>query len=825
MKTRLLHLAVLAGFAIAQPVYDVLRRSGEFFVAHRTDRTDILLVVVCLSVAVPLLMGLILWVVTRVSERAGAALMIVVVGSSVALIGLPSISKCVGVGPTEAFVVSTLHGILGALLYGRYAVARQFVTLLSPAAAIFPLVFLLQPAMRPFVHPQDSSGPSGASIPGDTPVVFVVFDQLPLTALLGPSGDEIDARRFPAFAALAADSIWYRNATTTADFTAFAVPSLLSGRYPDKKRLPIATDYPNNLFTLLGARYTVKALEPVTHLCPERVCAEDRAPRWVRQLSMLSDISVVYAHIVLPAAIAAALPSVTDDWRDFIRGQGWQERWLAARDEDRRVPIRRFIDAISGQERQPTLYFAHVLLPHEPYIYLMDGRQFTDIPESIGLDAAGIWPEDPWYALQTQLRQLLQVGFVDTLVGRLVARLKHEGLYDRALIVITSDHGVSFSPGQPMKGFRAATAAEIAAVPLLIKPPHHMGGEVSDRNVQAVDVIPTVADLLHARLPFTTDGKSAIGNDPPASVKRVYHFGATRIMELPASMRDRVAEIARRNAALFAASGPSDVWTPEAAPFGNLLNRPVAELAIREPSALSLDLMQPWRFSHVDSEGDFIPARVMGRIRADAVPTAVPLAIAINGVIRATTKSVADPLPGAGAWACVVDPRAFRNGVNVLDVYEIATDHGEVVLRPALHSSSRPPHLNLIVGEATGWGVHVRGLHDRELLGDRVFRWTDGDAEVTLPEDDYRNATLRVALAPMTAPGVPLRIAVNDCTLFTGVLAGGEWDRSFSLSGCPAASMEAPKVRIRITSPRTQPRTGEDRVLGVPIVALELVTS
>jgi hypothetical protein len=78
---------------------------------------------------------------------------------------------------------------------------------------------------------------------------------------------------------------------------------------------------------------------------------------------------------------------------------------------------------------------------------------------------------------------------------------------------------------------------------------------------------------------------------------------------------------------------------------------------------------------------------------------------------------------------------------------------------------------------------------------------------------------------PMTASEIPLTISVNGCTLFDGVLPGGEWDRSFSLSGCPATLMESPKVRIRITSGHSQPRLGQRRALGVPIVALEFVTS
>src|SRR3954453_2002169 len=50
------------------------------------------------------------------------------------------------------------------------------------------------------------------SKPAKPPIVLVVFDALPESMLMKPGG-QIDAERFPAFADLAADSTWYRNAT------------------------------------------------------------------------------------------------------------------------------------------------------------------------------------------------------------------------------------------------------------------------------------------------------------------------------------------------------------------------------------------------------------------------------------------------------------------------------------------------------------------------------------------------------------------------------------------------------------------------------------
>ena len=236
-----------------------------------------------------------------------------------------------------------------------------------------------------------------------------------------------------------------------------------------------------------------------------------------------------------------------------------------------------FINGIDASNPQPSLYFAHVLLPHEPYVYLPDLRQFETESDMIGLRARGVWSDDPWYATQTYRRHLTQVGCVDTLLSQLLDQLKRQGLYDRALIVITSDHGVSFRPGTAMKGFRPSTTPDVVSVPLFIKPPHHHGTEVSDRNVQTIDILPTIADLLHTRLPFAVQGLSAVGHAPPADVKRVYYASATRVAELPDSLWSDVMTAVARKHDIFGSASHDNLWLPQDEPLKGLLGRAVRD--------------------------------------------------------------------------------------------------------------------------------------------------------------------------------------------------------------------------------------------------------
>ena len=76
----------------------------------------------------------------------------------------------------------------------------------------------------------------------------------------------------PNFARLAAGSTWYRNATAVSGSTTYAVPAMLTGRYP--KQRPVAphfSRFPDNLFTLLGGAYHIQARR-ADPLCPPQHC-------------------------------------------------------------------------------------------------------------------------------------------------------------------------------------------------------------------------------------------------------------------------------------------------------------------------------------------------------------------------------------------------------------------------------------------------------------------------------------------------------------------------------------------------------------------------
>jgi hypothetical protein len=327
--------------------------------------------------------------------------------------------------------------------------------------------------------PAPAGWASGSPPPGaGTPVVFVTFDEFPISSILGPGG-RIDARRFPNFAAFARTSTWFRTTTAVADGTRWATPAVIASRYPRKPAMPAWTDYSPNLFTALGRSHALHVEEPMTRLCPPRLCGGPPLRGRTRGERA--------------RALTALIPRAKEE-------------------ATRRSPLAEFVAEIGPWRRgRPPLYFIDVLLPHHPWRWLPDGRSYAlPRPAIPGLYGDNMWRDAPRLVDQGWRRHLLQTGYADLLLGRLVAQLRAAGLWDRAVVAFVADHGVSFLPGRSRRSATAATVGGIAPVPFFVKAPRQRKARRVDAHVHTVDVLPTVLDAARLPIPRGLQGRSAL---------------------------------------------------------------------------------------------------------------------------------------------------------------------------------------------------------------------------------------------------------------------------------------------------------------------------
>ena len=131
---------------------------------------------------------------------------------------------------------------------------------------------------------------------------MVMFDSLNRHMLPPYGADWVHA---PNFARLARESTWYRNATTVNDSTAAAVPAQLTGEQPRAGTPPTAHDHPRSLFTLFERSHEQTVIEPITAVCPARLCDDARPGTMDRLQSLGSDIEVVVQPVTAAHPVVA----------------------------------------------------------------------------------------------------------------------------------------------------------------------------------------------------------------------------------------------------------------------------------------------------------------------------------------------------------------------------------------------------------------------------------------------------------------------------------------------------------------------------------------
>ena len=104
------------------------------------------------------------------------------------------------------------------------------------AGVISPVLFLLDPGVSLVYSGSrgaDEPLPALSSAETHPPVVLVIFDELPLWTLVGQDG-RINRFRYPNFSRLAEQATWFPNASTVNGTTTYAIPAIVTGRYPKK---------------------------------------------------------------------------------------------------------------------------------------------------------------------------------------------------------------------------------------------------------------------------------------------------------------------------------------------------------------------------------------------------------------------------------------------------------------------------------------------------------------------------------------------------------------------------------------------------------------
>jgi len=669
-----LHLGALWALAFVQPMFGLLGDNAEFFIARRNTAFDIVVLALGYGLVPPLLAAGVVWAAGRIRPVLGWALHLALIAALSAAFVLPPLGDALS-GSAASIAVAVLVGLGAALLYARMAGVRAFLTALSPAPLVFVVLFLAFSPVSDLVLAGEAAGAVAGTARSVTPIVQIVLDELPTSTLMAPGGS-IDAQRFPNLARFAAGATWYRNATTVADTTAEAVPALVTGERPEVGELPTSTDHPRSLFTLFARSHEFSVVEPITDVCPARLCPEPGPPVRARLSALASDLRIVAEHLLLPDDLREDLPAVDRGWVGFdteseasmngITSRGSREKLLGKvierlRADDAALDFATVAAPLERATGKPPLVFMHSTLPHGPSRFLPDGRGYPINRKGYPGFALGRWTDRQWLVDQSFQRHVLQVQYTDALVGRLLDKVRDAGLYDRAVILLTADHGVSFRADQPRRRLTSHTTPDLVLVPFIVKLPGQRSGEVDDRAVRSIDALPTLAKAAHVRVSWRTDGIPAderpVDPGTPIDVMDDGQPGRPQPLgQLLDGLRARNAVEARQLRNGVYRIGPRP----------DLIGRGIGDAAMTAAGPRAT-VDAPDAYRAIAEAAPSVPALVTGDV--NGLDHDTPIAVAINGRIKATTRVFREG--GRPQYAALVPPDSLRPGPNTVAVLHI----------------------------------------------------------------------------------------------------------------------------------------------------------
>jgi choline-sulfatase len=337
-------------------------------------------------------------------------------------------------------------------------------------------------------------GSRAPSVPAGTPVVLISIDTLRADHLPAYGYRGVDT---PAIDALRRDAVLFARAYTHTPLTLPSHTALLTGL------LPAVTGVRDNVGYALDTARVASGDLPYLPLILKR--------------HGYATGGAVSAYVLQGRTGLANGFDFYEDSIEFRTGTGLGGLQRPG-SETLRLALP-WLRAAAAPPERPFFLFFHIYEPHTPY----------DPPEP--------------YASRYPLKYDGEIATADAIVGQLLAELRRLGAYDRAIVVLLSDHGEGLGDhGEDEHG--VLLYAEAIHVPLLLKLPHgQLAGRTAGAPAALTDLAPTLLGLLGLPVPARMRGAfliSLLGLDERAKDRRVYsetfyprlHFGWSDLASL-----------------------------------------------------------------------------------------------------------------------------------------------------------------------------------------------------------------------------------------------------------------------------------------------------
>lgn len=324
-----------------------------------------------------------------------------------------------------------------------------------------PTAIRAKPEETPAPAPFEIAASSPTANKPPTPIFLVLMDTLRSDSLLGTRDAILPPK---ALKRLILDSIFYERAYAPSSWTRTSVATLLTG------------------------------LEPHGHRVYDR-------------LHKLDETLVTLPELLRDAGYRthawSTNPNILPLW-GFAQGFDtfvevpWSEKGKPQADQ-----VFDLVEAaVASQGPEPAFYYIHLMDPHHPY------DPDPKLLEQAGRSASVRNRNKTDGSRRAYKTYMAEIAKMERRIGEFLEFLEERGLYDPALILLTSDHGEEFREHGGRRHGRTLYE-EVLRVPLFLKLPHtRNGGTIRSEAAALADVTPTLLEAAGLPLPEGLRGQS-----------------------------------------------------------------------------------------------------------------------------------------------------------------------------------------------------------------------------------------------------------------------------------------------------------------------------
>lgn len=365
-------------------------------------------------------------------------------------------------------------------------------------------------------------------VPDRPSVLWVVSDELQYPLAFDAEG-RVRAE-LPNLKALQQESTTYTRGYSAANYTDYAVPSMLSGISD------VAAEGPERMQDVragigivpgMSSEYSVVMESPIYSFdCDSADCASVGSGSDVgiveRYVAFAKDTAAIAGRTALAPPFSELFPSLDGKWRDFW--SGGDEFGDDAEGDTVGAVIAGVTEVQKNAPDTPFLAFWHTIRTHAPWNVDREGRQIfpSRVPivpgaHMVGSEADQTYTTEELKSLQRRLYANAAVDF-DRQLGELMDALKASGSYDDTMIIVTADHGATMTDRADRRVGDTLVQrwSEVAHVPLMVKGAGQTTPEIVTEPRSTGQIAATVVAAAGAQPPTGVELSPDLSGDLPS---------------------------------------------------------------------------------------------------------------------------------------------------------------------------------------------------------------------------------------------------------------------------------------------------------------------